>query len=86
MVCWSEACVCERSALGALGAGRGSLTSSMPCQIGCPLPVNMILTQCAVCATDLGLTLGKKCGRCSALLRGGLSGAALEGRRARQAM
>ena len=25
----------------------------------------MILTQCAVCATDLGLTLGKKCGRCS---------------------
>ena len=22
-------------------------------------------TQCAVCATDLGLTLGKKCGRCS---------------------
>ena len=26
---------------------------------------NMILTQCAVCATELGLTLGKKCGRCS---------------------
>ena len=25
----------------------------------------MILTQCAVCATDLGLTRGKKCGRCS---------------------
>ncbi|CAH0369058.1 unnamed protein product [Pelagomonas calceolata] len=25
----------------------------------------MILTQCAVCATDLGLTSGKKCGRCS---------------------
>ena len=25
----------------------------------------MILTHCAVCATDLGLTLGKKCGRCS---------------------
>ena len=25
----------------------------------------MILTQCAVCATDLGLTLGKKCGRCA---------------------
>ena len=25
----------------------------------------MILTKCAVCATDLGLTLGKKCGRCS---------------------
>jgi hypothetical protein len=25
----------------------------------------MILTQCTVCATDLGLTLGKKCGRCS---------------------
>ena len=25
----------------------------------------MILTNCAVCATDLGLTLGKKCGRCS---------------------
>ena len=27
--------------------------------------LKMILTQCAVCATDLGLTLGKKCGRCS---------------------
>ena len=25
----------------------------------------MILTQCAVCAIDLGLTSGKKCGRCS---------------------
>ena len=25
----------------------------------------MILTQCVVCATDLGLTRGKKCGRCS---------------------
>jgi hypothetical protein len=25
----------------------------------------MILTRCAVCATDLGLSLGKKCGRCS---------------------
>ena len=25
----------------------------------------MILTKCAVCATDLELTLGKKCGRCS---------------------
>ncbi len=25
----------------------------------------MILTQCAVCATELGLTLGKKCGRCN---------------------
>ena len=25
----------------------------------------MLLTQCAVCATELGLTLGKKCGRCS---------------------
>ena len=25
----------------------------------------MILTQCAVCATELGLTSGKKCGRCS---------------------
>jgi tetratricopeptide (TPR) repeat protein len=25
----------------------------------------MILTKCAVCATDLGLSLGKKCGRCS---------------------
>ena len=25
----------------------------------------MILTQCAACATELGLTLGKKCGRCS---------------------
>ena len=26
---------------------------------------SMILTQCAVCATQLGLSLGKKCGRCS---------------------
>jgi hypothetical protein len=25
----------------------------------------MILTHCAVCATELGLSLGKKCGRCS---------------------
>jgi hypothetical protein len=25
----------------------------------------MILTQCAVCGTELGLSLGKKCGRCS---------------------
>ena len=25
----------------------------------------MILTQCAVCATELGLSLGKKCSRCS---------------------
>ena len=25
----------------------------------------MIITQCAVCATELGLSLGKKCGRCS---------------------
>ncbi len=25
----------------------------------------MLLTQCAACATELGLTLGKKCGRCS---------------------
>jgi tetratricopeptide (TPR) repeat protein len=25
----------------------------------------MYLTKCAVCATELGLTLGKKCGRCS---------------------
>ena len=25
----------------------------------------MILTRCAVCATELGLSLGKKCGRCS---------------------
>ena len=25
----------------------------------------MYLTQCAVCATELGLSLGKKCGRCS---------------------
>jgi hypothetical protein len=25
----------------------------------------MILTNCAVCATELGLSLGKKCGRCS---------------------
>ena len=31
----------------------------------CSLVGEMILTQCAVCATELGLTLGKKCGRCS---------------------
>jgi len=31
---------------------------------GLPLE-EMILTQCAVCATELGLSLGKKCGRCS---------------------
>ena len=30
-----------------------------------PSSLRMILTQCAVCATDLGLSLGKKCGRCS---------------------
>ena len=30
-----------------------------------PLEQVMILTQCAVCATELGLSLGKKCGRCS---------------------
>ena len=27
--------------------------------------LEMILTKCAVCATELGLSLGKKCGRCS---------------------
>ena len=35
---------------------------------GCPKSLTrrkMILTQCAVCATDLGLSSGKKCGRCS---------------------
>ena len=32
---------------------------------GCPIHTPMILTKCAVCATELGLTLGKKCGRCS---------------------
>ena len=32
----------------------------------CDLTIyKMILTQCAVCATELGLSLGKKCGRCS---------------------
>ena len=31
---------------------------------GC-LKGKMILTQCAFCAADLGLSLGKKCGRCS---------------------
>ena len=31
---------------------------------GCPTR-RMYLTKCAVCATELGLTLGKKCGRCS---------------------
>ena len=30
-----------------------------------PWEQKMILTQCAVCATELGLSLGKKCGRCS---------------------
>ena len=31
-------------------------------RLGCGAPVS---TQCAVCATELGLSLGKKCGRCS---------------------
>ena len=39
------------------------------CTVGLPpsdLTIQkMILTQCAVCATELGLSLGKKCGRCS---------------------
>jgi hypothetical protein len=30
-----------------------------------PKQSSMILTQCAFCAADLGLSLGKKCGRCS---------------------
>ena len=30
-----------------------------------PANKKMILTQCAVCATEHGLSLGKKCGRCS---------------------
>ncbi len=37
---------------------------SYPTPSGCPT-CGMILTKCAVCATELGLTLGKKCGRCS---------------------
>ena len=41
----------------------------MLCIVGLPpsdLTIQeMFLTQCAVCATELGLTLGKKCGRCS---------------------
>jgi len=45
------------------------LSSGELCIVGLPpsdLTIHkMILTQCAVCATDLGLTLGKKCGRCS---------------------
>ena len=32
-----------------------------------------VLTQCACCATDLGLTLGKKCGRCSTHATAGLN-------------
>ena len=39
------------------------------CIVGLPAcdlnTYKMILTQCAVCATELGLSLGKKCGRCS---------------------
>jgi len=39
------------------------------CIVGLPprdsTTYKMILTQCAVCATELGLSLGKKCGRCS---------------------
>ena len=47
----------------------------------------MILTQCAVCATDLGLTLGKKCGRCSTRYCGPeCQRAALERGRPRQAL
>ena len=38
----------------------------LPHAAAATIPSNeMILTQCAVCATELGLTLGKKCGRCS---------------------
>jgi tetratricopeptide (TPR) repeat protein len=60
----AEGCVCERS-----GAWCGSRLShsclAMPNRLPqLPATVNMILTQCAVCATDLGLSLGKKCGRC----------------------
>ena len=47
----------------------------------------MILTQCAVCATELGLSLGKKCGRCSTRYCGRrVPGAALERRRPRPAL
>ena len=44
----------DRSAFGIVGLPPSDLTIH-----------KMILTQCAVCATDLGLTSGKKCGRCS---------------------
>ncbi len=72
MWCWSapRGALRERSALGALGAGLSHLSPGL--RQSCPtLPPRlssaskMILTQCAVCATDLGLSLGKKCGRCS---------------------
>ena len=49
---------------------------------------NQLVTQCAVCATELGLSSGKKCGRPqhARYCRGSLPGAALERRRARPAL
>ena len=44
----------EAEAVGIVGLPLSDLTT-----------YKMILTQCAACATELGLTLGKKCGRCS---------------------
>ena len=58
-----------------LASGSKTLAASLArlleafCIVGLPpsdLTIyKMILTQCAVCATELGLSLGKKCGRCS---------------------
>ena len=44
------------------GAAKG-IAAHLCCEAA--LGAEMILTQCAVCATELGLSLGKKCGRCS---------------------
>jgi hypothetical protein len=41
-----------------------AINRANPTPTGCPT-CGMILTKCAVCATELGLSLGKKCGRCS---------------------
>ena len=64
----SRACPSARAA-----AASGSKALGMPplgaWSVGLPpsdLTIHkMILTQCAVCATELGSSLGKKCGRCS---------------------
>ena len=61
---------CEPAASGSNAlANKASPDQEGFCIAGLPpsdcIIHKMILTQCAVCATDLGLTSGKKCGRCN---------------------